>query len=455
MNSRFTSVALIGAALIALVLAGCDSAELTGVTADGRGNDGPKGEGNISIDSRFDADASDGVVDLVGGKNTKVGTVSWEEAGGGVLVTYSTLPGYCITEWHLGAGTVDGEGDLTGIAVNGGGNPQVGQFDFKGENVGCLTTVEQFVPDANFEGEGDRVLAAHAVVQDNPEGCNFFYGIASDGNIYQISLGDLMTPGDETETLFFATGLEFDAVAETWPNSLAYDGVTDRLYYSNATAFGPPTGEGVPDPTSPLFFYDFATDTGNTHAGNLSRRSASGTFTDGDFWYVPQNLDDNLRRVSFNGDGTVDTDALACGDFTGAGGLTPLFFGDIAYDADDGLIYGSVRFQAAGTDDPISTFFSLDPTSCAYTPINPETVLSQLTIDCDGNLIGFNTRAGIYYYVDRATGAQTVIGTSDLAINDLAPGQCECPGDFNETAWGVGDRFRDRGGSWAMYIVID
>lgn len=455
-HSHFARVALLGAAFFGLILTGCDSADLTGITADGRGND--KNTGGISASDHLDGidgEASDGSVDLVAGQNIVVGTVSWvkNDVDGSVEVTYQTNAPYCISEWHLDGGTV---GSPTfGIPTNNPGSPKIGNFQY-GETYGdgnCQTTVVQTLEAADFEGDGARIIAAHAVVVDDEGNCNYFYGIASDGNIYEIRLGDLMTAGDESETLFHSTGLDGNAVAETWPNSLALNDLTGRLYYSNALAFGDPTGEGVPDPTSPLYFYDEGAADGNAHAGDLSRRSASGTFAGGEFWYVPQNLDDNLRRVTFNGDGTIASDMLVCGDFTGDGSTTPMFYGDIAYDPDNGLIYGSVRFQSSGTGAPISTFFSLNPASCAYTPINTETFLSQLTIDCAGNLIGFNTSAGIYYLVDRETGAQTPIGNSELAINDLAPGECECE-DFDETAWGAGSLFRERG-SWAMYITID
>lgn len=451
MSTRLLLAAFAGAALVNL--AGCDSGDLTGLDAS-EGTDALAATVNLG---NFDADASDGTVDLIGGKNTKVGTVSWTDAGGGgVEVTYQTLAGYCITEWHLDGGNVNGPGtnknQFSGIPLNNAGNPKNGNFAYSGGGA-CLTTVTQVIPAAQFTGAGDRIIAAHAKVISDPDGkCDYFYGIASDGNIYQISLGDLMTPGDETETLFYSTGLEVAAVAETWPNSLAYNGLTDRLYYSNAEAFGPPTGEGVPDPTSPLFFYNFATATGNTPAGDLSRRSASGTFIGGDLYYVPQNLTDNLRRVTFNADGTINTDALACPDFSDMAGETPMFFGDLAYDPANGLIYGSVRFQAMATGDPISTFFSVNPGTCAYTPINTETFLSQLTIDCDGNLIGFNTNTQEFYVVNRATGAQTVVGDSEYAINDLAPGKCECVGEFDETAWGAGPSFP--GNNWSMFIRI-
>ena len=438
---------LASALLIGLALSGCDASDLGGPNAP----DDTFGNARTDVASNFDADADDGSVDLVAGQNTKVGTVSWQDVEGGVEVTYTMLAGYCISEWHLDGGTVAGS-TLTGIPVNGGGNPQIGRFEFMDSDAGCLTTVEQFVPNSSFEGGGDRVLAAHAVVTNNADGCDYFYGIAADGNIYQVSLGDLEAPGDETETLFYSTGLNSDAVAETWPNSLAYNATTDRLYYSNALAFGSPTGEGIPDPTAPLYFFDFGSSEGNVHAGDLSRRSASGTFAGGDLWYVPQNLDDNLRRVTFDGDGMIASDALVCEDFTGATGVrTRMFFGDVVFNPTDGLVYGSARI---GDDNGPATFFSVDPATCAYTEVGTDLFLTQLTFDCSGNLIGFDTSQQTYLLIDPSDGSQTVIGTSEYAINDLAPGQCECSGDFNETAWGVGTRFGNRG-SWAMYIVID
>lgn len=471
MNRRLSSAALTGAALIALVLTGCDSAELTGVTADGRGNDN---RNNGGVTTAVESGDPTGSVDLVAGQNTVVGSVSWETNDDGTVdVTYQTLAGYCITEWHLDGGTGNG----FGIPLNNGGNPKIGNFQY-GEELPegeCESTIMQTLQPEDFEGEGDRILAAHAVVEDDEGNCSFFYGIASDGHIYEIRLGDL-DPNTDTivETSILDTGLsqaDGTSILTTWPNSLAFNAADGILYFSDALALNDPTGPGIPDPNAPLYHYNFDGTFDTTHpagdnfSGYLSRRSASGTFIDGEFYYVPQNLrdpndegfeGDNLRKVTFDGNGEIVSRDLVCAGFTGNEGNTPLFFGDIAYDSVNGLIYGSVRFQPGAEEGvPISTFFSINPETCEYIPINTETFLSQLTIDCDGNLIGYNTRDKLYYLIDRTTGEQENIGSSPnlLVINDLAPGQCDCPPDFDETAWGRGMPFQERG-SWAMYINI-
>lgn len=451
MHSRYSIAALAATLFIGLALSGCDSASPTGAPAVG-----PIEASAAEVDlSQFDSElGADNSVDLIGGKNTKVGTVTIVEAAGGYSVTYNTLPGYCITEWHLDVGRVSGDGssksDFVGIPLAGKGNPKNGKFMYGGDG-DCLTTIPVFVSAGAVEaGSGDIIFAAHAVVVDDPnasdEDCNFIYGIASDGNIYKISLGDVSAAGDESESLLFATGLESDAVAATWPNSLAFDAVSNRLYYSNAENFNRPV-EGSDD-SAPLYFFDFSTGR-QTHAGDLTRRSASGTF-EGGFWYVPQNLDDNLRLAAVDGAGQVVSDDIACEDFTGDLGNTPMFFGDIVFNPADGLIYGSARFQPRG--DGASTFFTVDPTSCAYTVRGTGLELSQLTLDCQGNLIGFNTDRKEYLLIDPVTGSQTVIGTSEYAINDLAPGRCDCEsvGEFDETAWGAGPSFP--GNNWSMYI---
>ena len=435
---------LLCAALIGLGLTGCDTADLTGPHS-------LNSSAAIDIVTGDDVTTAATTVDLIAGQNTTVGTVEIVATaqGGedGYLVTYQTLAGYCISEWHLDAGYADGN-SITGIPVNGGGNPKIGKFAY-GANTGCLSTVEQFIPASEIEdGEGSLVFAAHAVVTNNDEDCNYIYGIASDGNIYKIGLGDVATAGDETETLFFETGLNDTATRATWPNSLAFDEGNGRLYYSNATRLGAPTGEGVPDPSAPLYFYDFAS-MSQVDAGLLSRRSASGTYADG-LWYVPQALDDNLRMVSFNEAGSVSNDMLVCEDFTGDPLDTPMFFGDLVYNPTDGLIYGSARIvDNLGS----ATFFTVDPGTCDYNVVGTGLFLTQLAFDCEGNLIGFDTSEKNYLLIDPATGAQTIIGTSEYAINDLAPGDCACVGDFNETAWGEGTSFPGR--SWAMYIEFE
>ena len=458
MNYRMYIAALAGVAFLGL--SACNSGDLTGVSSDT-----PEGlAATVDIDNFDSVLGANDSVDLIGGKNTKVGTVSIVEVDGGYDVTYNTLAGYCITEWHLDVGRYNAEeGEFTGIPLNRAGNPRNGRFEYSGEG-GCETTVSQFVPDSAVEGDesdGGVVFAAHAVVTDDPtfdgEDCGYIYGIASDGNIYKINLGDF------SETLVYETGLETDAVAETWPNSLAYDVANNRLYYSNATAFGAPTGDGVPDETAPLYYYDLLAGT-ETFSGYLSRHSASGTFAGGELWYVPQNLDDNLRRITFNGDGTIANpdgdgplygDELICPDFTGDTDQTRMRFGDVVFNPIDGLVYGSARIGDDARGPGTATFFSVNPTTCEYDEIGTGLELSQLTFACDGRLIGFDTSAKEYLLIDPTDGSQEVIGTSSLAINDLAPGRCDCEpvGEFDETAWGAGPSFP--GNNWAMYIPFN
>jgi len=98
---------------------------------------------------------------LVAGQNTIVGWVFVDNDATNLTVTFQTKYslGYCINETQLHVAD-----ELNGIPVNGGGNPQVGQFDYKGEH-NCVDKVTYVIPLADLPAnDGELTLAAHAVI---------------------------------------------------------------------------------------------------------------------------------------------------------------------------------------------------------------------------------------------------------------------------------------------------
>lgn len=157
-------------------------------------------------------------------------------------------------------------------------------------------------------------------------------------------------------------------------NALAYDLKNQRLYY-NA-----PTG-------NTLYFYDFNSE---SPAGVLasSNGSAGAAFGNGYYWYVPRNSND-LRRVSFNPDGTIAEDMLFLQEFAGKN----LSFGDIAMDIRNNIIYGSAaRDGTPNSQNPADRlFFAINLLTGDYQRIDeadgsPHHL--QLAFGADGKLYG-------------------------------------------------------------------
>jgi hypothetical protein len=96
--------------------------------------------------------------DLWAGQNIDVGTVTVTVSGDGTLtVTYETEGDWQIDETHLFIG------DIGDLPLNGGGNPQIGQFPYSSVETGGTTFVSFIHVDTLAVGEC-VYIAAHAVV---------------------------------------------------------------------------------------------------------------------------------------------------------------------------------------------------------------------------------------------------------------------------------------------------
>lgn len=423
------------AGALLLVVTGCDTADTVGPDSAGDFDARPMYSGEGTCDA---IDGYEYCVDLVASQTQKVGQVYYDFDGSTFKIRYElTEPGLCLGEVHYGIYDTQ-----NAVPHNRGGNVAPGGLAYSDSPEGCVTVYEETHTVSGIDG--DFFIAAHANVvgSDGSEGpeCDYIFGIARDGHIYKIRLGDFGDLTDNTSQDIWDTGFSYPETSHSanWPNSLALDALNRRLYFSNVTAFNTPDMD--PDPDAALYFLDLGGVLSQHEAGLLSRRSADATTIGSDFYYVSQNITDNLRKVTFNADGTIATREIVCENFTGGDG-TPMFFGDLAYK--DGVIYGSARLE---TDDAESTrFFTIDPVTCDYDEYIVEEFLEQLAFDCEDRLIGHNTATGEFFHID--TTAPTFTHTSlgevpgGIRFNDLASGECRCePVDFDETAWGWGEK---------------
>ena len=258
-----------------------------------------------------------------------------------------------------------------------------------------LTTLAVGAPVAAQDGPGD--CACNEVVWGIQRGVDAPY-------IYSIDLA--------TNTSTFVADTEKNDSEVDYPNGVAYDVPTNRLYYA----------ERVSAENSVLHFYDFA---GNqVPAGELSGVVAGAAIHNGTYYYIPQGTGD-LYGATLLPDGTIGTNTLIKSNVSGVG--SGYGFGDMVITAD-----GSTMYVSAGTAGE-SQFFSIDLSGNNYQLITTDTSLLQLAYGVGGVLYGHNAGSGMFYEVDTTTGALTEIGTvtgSETGVfTDLASFQtCDCQG---------------------------
>jgi fibro-slime domain-containing protein len=236
------------------------------------------------------------------------------------------------------------------------------------------------------------------------------------------------------------------------PNGLAYNPENGYLYYTDYQLGTTP---------DTLYFWD---GTAQGVAGQIAAGTvACGDIYNGKYYYIPSNTDD-LYEVTFNPDGTIDTDTKL-GDIS-AGEHRWTFDGDIA--VKDGVVYGWGRCQVGGHG---FEFFTYDLTGGAFNFTKPAYQQSlQLAFGLDGILYGHRSgTGGPFYAVDTTDGGVTLVSEPepDNEYTDCASGQSlynfintptlYC---FDETAWAAevnpGDnRFVDPPGNWATWIDYD
>jgi predicted ribosomally synthesized peptide with SipW-like signal peptide len=241
-------------------------------------------------------------------------------------------------------------------------------------------------------------------------GTSMFYGVEykdpedQAGTLYEISV-------DKSQGTVTYTKLYDSAYRRL--NALAFDRKNKRLYYA--------------DGDSHLYFYNFASGTGDNYAGKIfdsNTRLYNATFGLGYYWFVKENTDD-LYKVGFHPDGTIDYDQLilAHADFTGESGIQ-FGFGDLALDMKEGIIYGS----------SVDRFFTYNTFTGEYNEVpNAEAVNLQLAFGADGELYGTVTREFDWYTVDLSSGEVEWFCQSDKMFGDLAsnyqnnwnPGDCD------------------------------
>jgi hypothetical protein len=121
--------------------------------------------------------------DLMAGQHILSGIVSVSLVNGDVVVTYNSDSDWEITETHLYIGP------LSGLPTNGGGNPKIGRFPFKGEYGPGITEVIVDNTGISLAPGECIIVAAHAVVENSVTGAEetaWGYGDPIGGNSWAM-----------------------------------------------------------------------------------------------------------------------------------------------------------------------------------------------------------------------------------------------------------------------------
>jgi len=197
---------------------------------------------------------------------------------------------------------------------------------------------------------------------------------------------------------------ELDAAPTASWNGNAYDIVNDRYYFSQFNN----------TPKTLWMIRNFSTAPELVESGVLSASISNGTFYNGKYYYIGHNTDD-LYEVTFNADGTVkEFGEGKLADISG--NLRSWYFGDIAIDPRDGVLYGSVSSGAT------IAFFTWDGNDYEeYVATNAPEAL-QIAFGGSGVLYGYSIKNNVLYTIDTADGSVTYQCTSSIDFSDLASG---------------------------------
>lgn len=374
-----------------------------------------------------------GEVDLIAGKNDVVGKVSVTNDGTQICVSYTLDQnalddGWLIYETHLAIA-----GDLEDIPTNRPGNPVPGQFPYGDDE---LEGVEEWTfcvafNDLNVDCDDQVYVAAHAVVKK--------VGYSDVEETLYLSDG-----GNEGQKGLYSVELSADGSLVELLSS--FDGVANFDFVTHIGAS--PDGETV---------YVVGEDSG--HLGTYS--VTDGSFTDlgaidgypGDVTQVAVSPDGILYMVSKTTDGlyTVDIATLNATwisdiniDVQGA---------DIAF-GDDGTLY----LYSAGN---LENLYTVDIGTGTATLVGETGVkITGLAIRDGGagDLVGSDAANNEFIIIDKSDGSvveRILMKTesSDFVHTwgDMTVGELGEAIYLEETAWGDGERFVDRG-NWGMYF---
>jgi hypothetical protein len=338
---------------------------------------------------------------------TAVGDVTIDWDGTEAEITIDLYPGYSLWEVHIYAGTTM----PTTTAPGQYGNT----FEYEDFKFSFKET---------FDVEGEEAwFIIHAVVCEGiepPPPCVdeiTLYGVTGTGGKGGLYAIEIIDNSFDNEKLLISYELSGDTYSG---NGLAFDEENNRLYFAAGSGS---TGWN-------LYFYDFGgmVQSDNIHlaATGLPGQIYGATWGDGKYWYI-RNGSNDMSVVEFDSDGKNGTHSFFEQNFVPGKSFT---FGDIALDAETGIIYASTSFSGSNIE-----FFKYDLTKDPGERYELITATGdarglQLGFAGDGNLYGVSTfgqaqtgaQAREWFLVTPGDGTVESLGLGVNAYNDLSTG---------------------------------
>ncbi|RLD44645.1 MAG: hypothetical protein DRJ05_11150 [Bacteroidetes bacterium] len=360
---------------------------------------------------------------LIAGKHIDVGTVVIEinDENDFIDVTYETNSDWTIVETHVFVGHAGSD-----IPVNKPGNPKIGHFPYaEDHDAGTTTFTYSTLP---FVTGQQFVVAAHAVVKNNNgqtetawayndvtatkfsgkrwgwfinyqyediplEECTILYGTecrTDSVNIYHINIC--------TEEVILISSEAVPDIPDGSYDGNAWDSETNTFYF---TTF----------PNGDLYSNDMDGEEDSEDEGDLEGEGGSGTFYEGEYYYVDE--ENELSVVSFDEEGDIDEEE-------------PVDTIDIATTVQDITVGpAGLYIYGIGNGDGASQFFKFEletgTTTLIATIYNEDL---QIAFGVDGILYAVDGTDGEYglYTMDAETGAMTFLFDTSVKFCDLSEG---------------------------------
>ena len=332
-------------------------------------------------------------------------TIDWD--GTVAEITIDLYHGYSLWEVHIYAGTTAPSTTAPGQYGN--------TFEYEDFKFSFKET---------FDVEGEEAwFIIHAVVCEGiepPPPCVdeiTLYGVTGTNGVGGLYAIEIIDNSFDNEQLLISYELSGDTYSG---NGLAFDEENNRLYFALGSGS---TGWN-------LYYYDFkGTDQSeNIHlaAAGLPGQIYGATWGEGKYWYI-RNGSNNMSVVEFDSDGKNGTHSFFEQNFVPGKSFT---FGDIALDAETGIIYASTSFSGSNIE-----FFKYDLTRDPGERYELITDTGdarglQLGFAGDGNLYGVSTfgqaqtgaQAREWFLVNPGDGTVESLGLGVNAYNDLSTG---------------------------------
>lgn len=359
---------------------------------------------------------------LWAGKNINVGTVTYGiDENANFFVTYDcSASGWLISESHMFAG------DKKDMPLNKPGQPKIGQFLNSGihtPNVSAYTykvPLSQLPPSAN----PGFVVASHCVVH-SPAGRTETAWAEGDYNFTDKSWGwydsYYYDQPSNPFTILYGTTYTQDSLMLYFINATRGDAVMILQEYVGNT-IGVYDGAAYDSESGMFFFTNYSTgelwanqlqgEDPSFSIGMLNGTAASGTFYNGAYYYIDQNMN-TINMVTFNNDWTIAGETV----LDALPGM--VIVNDIAMSPAGDFLYMVGQYEGGGTE--LISWNVCNQTF--YTRSVSINEGAQIAYGSDGLLYAIaplfeNGTLSEIYYINDSTGILTEMEEGELIIVD-------------------------------------